>query len=122
MTILYVIFVLFQGELVWFDPGVGHVLPGEVLEYHKPAQVLTVQAVIAGKVSTKWNVYRYDNIITLLNITDSNILANECQRCEPTTGSWPKWYRRHDSTYVSDLQINSGPWIEIRCLGVVILH
>ncbi|XP_054281634.1 unconventional myosin-XV-like isoform X2 [Macrosteles quadrilineatus] len=38
-----------KGELVWFDPGVGHALPGEVLEYHKPAQVLTVQAVIAGK-------------------------------------------------------------------------
>uniref|UniRef100_A0A8D9AYW5 Unconventional myosin-XV n=1 Tax=Cacopsylla melanoneura TaxID=428564 RepID=A0A8D9AYW5_9HEMI len=38
-----------KGELVWFDPGVGHVLPGEVLEYHKPAQVLNVQAVIAGK-------------------------------------------------------------------------
>lgn len=36
---------------MWFDPGVGHVLPGEVLEYHRPAQVLTVQAVIAGKVS-----------------------------------------------------------------------
>lgn len=43
---------MFQGELVWFDPGVGHALPGEVLEYHKPAQVLTVQAVIAGKVSS----------------------------------------------------------------------
>ncbi|XKL66970.1 hypothetical protein PGB90_010390 [Kerria lacca] len=38
-----------KGELIWFDPGVGHALPGEVLEYHKPAQVLTVQAVIAGK-------------------------------------------------------------------------
>ncbi|XP_039291022.1 unconventional myosin-XV [Nilaparvata lugens] len=38
-----------RGELIWFDPGLGHVLPGEVLEYHKPAQVLTVQAVIAGK-------------------------------------------------------------------------
>ncbi|XP_052130635.1 unconventional myosin-VIIa-like [Frankliniella occidentalis] len=38
-----------QGDLVWFDPGVGHVLPGEVMEYHRPAQVLTVQAVIAGK-------------------------------------------------------------------------
>lgn len=41
---------LFQGELVWFDPGVGHVLPGEVLEYHRAAHVLSVQAVIAGKV------------------------------------------------------------------------
>ncbi|XP_033324040.2 unconventional myosin 10A isoform X1 [Megalopta genalis] len=37
------------GELVWFDPGVGHVLPGEVLEYHRAANVLSVQAVIAGK-------------------------------------------------------------------------
>nr|CAD7393755.1 unnamed protein product [Timema cristinae] len=38
-----------KGDLVWFDPGVGYVLPGEVLEFHKAAQVLTVQAVIAGK-------------------------------------------------------------------------
>ncbi|XP_076234476.1 unconventional myosin 10A [Calliopsis andreniformis] len=37
------------GELVWFDPGVGYVLPGEVLEYHRAANVLSVQAVIAGK-------------------------------------------------------------------------
>ena len=36
--------------MVWFDPGVGHVLPGEVLEYHRAANVLSVQAVIAGKV------------------------------------------------------------------------
>lgn len=35
---------------MWFDPGVGHVLPGEVLEYHRAANVLSVQAVIAGKV------------------------------------------------------------------------
>jgi hypothetical protein len=41
-----------KGDLVWFDPGVGHVLPGEVLEYHRAAQVLTVQALIGGKVST----------------------------------------------------------------------
>ena len=27
------------GDLVWFDPGVGYVLPGEVLEFHKAAQV-----------------------------------------------------------------------------------
>ncbi|KAK0170257.1 hypothetical protein PV328_010838 [Microctonus aethiopoides] len=40
------------GELVWFDPGVGHVLPGEVLEYHRAANVLSVQAVIAGKPQT----------------------------------------------------------------------
>lgn len=39
------------GELIWFDPGIGHSLPGEVLECHKSANVLTVQAVINGKVS-----------------------------------------------------------------------
>lgn len=38
------------GDLVWFDPGVGHWLPGEVLENHRSANVLTVQAVINGKV------------------------------------------------------------------------
>ena len=27
------------GDLVWFDPGVGYVLPGEVLEFHSAAQV-----------------------------------------------------------------------------------
>jgi hypothetical protein len=29
-----------RGDLVWFDPGIGYVLPGEVLEYHRTAQVL----------------------------------------------------------------------------------
>lgn len=38
------------GDLIWFDPGVGHWLPGEVLECHKSANILTVQAVINGKV------------------------------------------------------------------------
>ena len=44
-----------QGDLVWFDPGVGHVLPGEVMEFHRAAQVLTVQALIAGTVSHSFN-------------------------------------------------------------------
>ncbi|CAB4070032.1 unnamed protein product [Lepeophtheirus salmonis] len=35
-----------SGDLVWFDPGVGYVLPGEVIEYHENAQVIMVQAVI----------------------------------------------------------------------------
>lgn len=47
----------FQGELVWFDPGVGHVLPGEVLEYHRAANVLSVQAVIAGKVRNQFTQF-----------------------------------------------------------------
>ena len=28
-----------KGDLVWFDPGIGYVLPGEVGEFHSQAQV-----------------------------------------------------------------------------------
>ncbi|XP_037094410.1 unconventional myosin-XV-like isoform X2 [Pollicipes pollicipes] len=38
-----------KGDLVWFDPGVGYVLPGEVTEFHRAGQVVTVQAVVNGK-------------------------------------------------------------------------
>ncbi|KAJ8956705.1 hypothetical protein NQ318_014060 [Aromia moschata] len=40
------------GDLIWFDPGIGHWLPGEVLECHRSANVLTVQALINGKHQT----------------------------------------------------------------------
>lgn len=40
----------FQPEdLVWFDPGVGYSLPGQVVEFSRPAQVVTVRAVVSGK-------------------------------------------------------------------------
>ncbi|GFW45888.1 uncharacterized protein TNCV_4496071 [Trichonephila clavipes] len=38
-----------SGDLVWFDPGIGYLLPGEVADFSKPAQVITVQALISGK-------------------------------------------------------------------------
>ncbi|XP_066258344.1 unconventional myosin-XV isoform X2 [Euwallacea similis] len=40
------------GDLIWFDPGLGHSIPGEVLECHRSANVITVQAVINGKAQT----------------------------------------------------------------------
>ncbi|XP_076273553.1 unconventional myosin 10A isoform X2 [Rhynchophorus ferrugineus] len=40
------------GDLIWFDPGLGHSIPGEVQECHKSANVITVQAVINGKGQT----------------------------------------------------------------------
>lgn len=40
-----------EGDLVWFDPNIGHPLPGEIQEVHRAAQVIIVQAVINGKVS-----------------------------------------------------------------------
>lgn len=35
-----------QGDLIWFDPGVGYSLPGEVVEFSKPAGVIIVQVSI----------------------------------------------------------------------------
>ncbi|XP_058458630.1 unconventional myosin-XV isoform X2 [Malaya genurostris] len=40
------------GDLVWFDPGMGHPIPGEILEVHRAAQVIIVQALINGKHQT----------------------------------------------------------------------
>lgn len=42
-----------EGDLVWFDPGVGHPIPGEIQEVHRAAQVIVVQAMIKGKVSRR---------------------------------------------------------------------
>lgn len=39
------------GDLVWFDHGLGHPLPGEIQEVHRAAQVIVVQALINGKVN-----------------------------------------------------------------------
>jgi hypothetical protein len=36
--------------MVWFDPGIGYLLPGEVSDFSRAAQVVTVEAVINGKV------------------------------------------------------------------------
>lgn len=41
------------GDLVWFDAGLGHPLPGEIQEVHQAAQIIVVQAVINGKVSNR---------------------------------------------------------------------
>uniref|UniRef100_A0A182TXG5 Myosin motor domain-containing protein n=1 Tax=Anopheles melas TaxID=34690 RepID=A0A182TXG5_9DIPT len=40
------------GDLVWFDPGLGHPLPGEIQEVHRAAQMIIVQALINGKVGS----------------------------------------------------------------------
>lgn len=38
------------GDLVWFDPGLGFPLPGEIKEVHKAAQIIIVGASVDGKV------------------------------------------------------------------------
>ena len=39
-----------RGDLVWFDPGIGYVLPGEVIEFHQQAQVRVTGAICRIKV------------------------------------------------------------------------
>lgn len=39
------------GDSVWFEPGVGFPLPGEVLEVHTAAQIIIIAAFVEGKVN-----------------------------------------------------------------------
>lgn len=39
------------GDLVWFEPGIGFPLPGEVQEVHRAAQIIIVVATVDGKVN-----------------------------------------------------------------------
>ena len=57
---------------MWFDPGLGYVLPGEVMEFHRAGQVITVQAVIGGKV-------RFFIVLKHVDFNvKNNILFNKC--------------------------------------------
>lgn len=48
-----------EGDLVWFDPNLGHPLPGEIQEVHRAAQVIVVQALINGKVIIFFRIHRF---------------------------------------------------------------
>lgn len=39
------------GDLVWFEPGIGFPLPGEIQEVHDAAQIVIIAATIDGKVN-----------------------------------------------------------------------
>lgn len=39
------------GDLVWFEPGIGFPLPGEVLEIHEAAQICVIGTTFDGKVA-----------------------------------------------------------------------
>lgn len=41
------------GDLVWFEPGIGFPLPGEIQEVHRAAQIIIVSASVDGKVKQK---------------------------------------------------------------------
>ncbi|XP_071526723.1 unconventional myosin-XV isoform X1 [Panulirus ornatus] len=59
-----------KGDLVWFDPGLGYVLPGEVMEFHRAGQVITVQALIGGKVPHPSSCHQdWSQVFTLTNLS-----------------------------------------------------
>lgn len=58
-----------EGDLVWFDPGLGHPLPGEIQEVHRAAQVIIVQAMINGKVCC-YLYYYYFHAVILISRND----------------------------------------------------
>lgn len=61
-----------SGDLVWFDPNNnGFHIPGEIQEVHHAAQVLTVDAVIDGKVSFHTFIFIFPSTtyyVTIYNI------------------------------------------------------
>ena len=45
-------FVL-KGKNVWFDPGCGYYIPGEIAEENRPHKSLLIQSSYSGKVSSR---------------------------------------------------------------------
>ena len=76
------------GDLVWFDPGVGYVLPGEVVEFHKAAQV-------GQNDEQKTIACTYDEMVKTLKIRKyykdlktGSKLKNYAEREENSVKSW----------------------------------
>ena len=101
------------GDLVWFDPGVGYVLPGEVVEFHRAAQVITVQAVINNvtKTFTLNNLSSVksredlgqngvEDMITLADLNEASVLWNLRIR-----------YDNHNIySFIGNLLVAVNPW------------
>ena len=101
------------GDLVWFDPGVGYVLPGEVVEFHRAAQVITVQAVINNvtKTFTLNNLSSVksredlgqngvEDMITLADLNEASVLWNLRIRYD----------NQNIYTFIGTLLVAVNPW------------
>lgn len=65
------------GDLVWFEPGIGFPLPGEVLEIHEAAQITVIGTSIDGKVRKYFNTTGFSSgTLTLMGMWEVEILWN----------------------------------------------
>ena len=100
------------GDLVWFDPRVGYVLPGEVVEFHRAAQVITVQALInnVSKTFTLNNLSSVksredlgqngvEDMVSLSDLNEASVLWNLRIRYD----------NQHIYTYVGSLLVAVNP-------------
>lgn len=65
------------GDLVWFEPGIGFPLPGEVLEIHEAAQITVIGTSIDGKVRKYFNTTGFSSgTLTLTGMWEVEVLWN----------------------------------------------
>jgi len=80
-----------EGDLVWFDPGVGYSIPGEIDEVHRAAQVIVVKAVIKGQVCILDQICCNSAKNKTISL-DSNICTTTRRRkFKKTTRPWLQW-------------------------------
>ena len=70
-----------RGDLVWFDPGIGYVLPGEVLEFHQQAQVRSISSHKAREFSLmKSFLIMFQYVLQMSHLRKCFLLSCPCKK------------------------------------------